>query len=49
MIEQSSSPRRKEPPLAPRWVLVLGAVAIVLVVAFFVIHLGGGMPMDHGM
>ncbi len=49
MTDPSPAHRRKEPPFAPRWVLVLGAVAIVLVAAFLAIHLGGGMPMNHGM
>jgi hypothetical protein len=49
MTDPSPAHRRKEPPLAPRWVLVLGVMAIVLVVAFLAVHLGGGMPMNHGM
>jgi hypothetical protein len=33
----------------PRWVKVLGAVAVLLVIAFALLHLGGLSPMSHGV
>ena len=33
----------------PRWVKVFGLVALVLVVAFLVMHLAGGGLGHHGM
>jgi hypothetical protein len=33
----------------PRWVKVLGGIALVLVVAFAVLHLAGGGFRHHGL
>ena len=35
------------PPSTPRWVLVFGAIAAALVVAFIVLHLMGGGFRGH--
>lgn len=31
----------------PRWVKVFGAIAIVVLVAFVILHLAGGGPSRH--
>lgn len=45
----SAGPDRATPPAAPRWVKVSGAVALVVVVLFLVLHLTGAMGAGlHG-
>ena len=41
-------PKGDRPPGVPRWVRVFGAVAVVLVVLFVVLHLAGGGFRGHG-
>ena len=33
----------------PRWVYVLGIIAIVVIVLFVILHFSFGGPMGHGM
>ena len=33
----------------PRWVFVLGIIAIVVIVLFVILHFSFGGPMGHGM
>lgn len=33
----------------PRWVYVLGIIAIVVIILFIIIHFSFGGPMSHGM
>jgi hypothetical protein len=35
-------------PRTPRWVKMFGVVAIILVVAFLILHLTGNGPHGHG-
>jgi hypothetical protein len=35
-------------PRTPRWVKMFGVVAIILVVAFLILHLTGNGPQGHG-
>jgi hypothetical protein len=35
------------PPSTPRWVKVLGLIALVLVLLFVILHLTGGGFMSH--
>ena len=41
--------RGNEPPRTPRWVRVFGIVAVVLLLAFVVLHLTGLVPMHLSM
>lgn len=41
-------PQSDSPPPAPRWVKVMGAIALLLVIAFVVSHLLGGGFRGHG-
>jgi hypothetical protein len=41
------TPREAERPGVPRWVKVLGAIAILLAVAFVVLHFVGLSPAGH--
>jgi hypothetical protein len=40
---------RRDPPRTPRWVIILGALAALIAIAFVVLHFTGGAPVDHGM
>jgi hypothetical protein len=35
-------------PRTPRWVKMFGLVAVILVVAFLILHLTGNGPHGHG-
>ena len=43
----ADSERQEEGHKAPRWVKVWGALAVVLIVAFAVLHLAGGGFRHH--
>ena len=43
----SSNPNTDLDASTPRWVKVFGIIAIVVVVAFVILHLAGGGPRAH--
>ncbi len=49
MSQTEITPERRSAPGTPRWVKVLGIIAIVLVLLFVTLHLTGFNPMgmDH--
>ena len=36
-------------PGIPRWIVVLGIIALVVIILFVIIHFSFGGPMGHGM
>ena len=49
MSQTEVAPDRRSTPGTPRWVKILGIIAIVLVLVFITLHLTGRSPMDHNM
>jgi hypothetical protein len=48
MSQPSQEPNRGPDISTPAWVKVLGALAVVVVVLFIILHLTGHAPMGHG-
>jgi hypothetical protein len=40
---------RESPPRTPRWVKVSGIIALILLLAFVILHLTGSSFMNHTM
>jgi hypothetical protein len=48
MAQSQREPDHEPLPGAPAWVKAFGAIALVLVVLFVVLHLTGHAPLGHG-
>lgn len=46
---KASGPTADRPPDTPRWVKAFGIVVLIVVLLFFVAHVTGLAPMQHGM
>ena len=47
MSQTHKGPSRRSPPSTPRWVKVLGIIAIVLTLLFVILHLTGNSLGGH--
>ena len=48
MSQPQHEPNQGSVIATPIWVKVMGAIAVVAIVAFLVLHLTGHAPMGHG-
>ncbi len=48
MAQSQREPDHEPVPGTPGWMQAFGAIALVLVVLFVVLHLTGHAPMGHG-
>ncbi len=48
MSQTHEKPDRESAPSTPRWVIVFGIIALVLILLFVINHLAGGGMGGHG-
>jgi hypothetical protein len=48
MSQPQHEPNQGPDIATPLWVKILGAIAVVVIVAFLLLHLTGHAPMGHG-